>query len=139
MAKTLEQVYTDSEAGYKSSVIIPRFMPPDGEYTVSLNAVIDAAIQDELVVFVTGQIVDGDYAGRQMLVVRSGEKTRGFLKEAADLLLGNTALSVRETITSLKAKVAEAPIVGVEVRTSKPNAKGQTYSNARITGIVSTE
>jgi len=140
MAKSLAEVYADNNQAYKDARILPRWMPPDGDYTAALTDVIDMVVgdNDDLLIVVVAQIVDGPYQGRSFVAVRSGPKMRGPVKELADMVLQNTALDLKATVDALKARVmdpANAVTVAVGVKTTT-NAAGKTYTNARINGLV---
>lgn len=136
MAKSLQEVYNESEADYKSASVLPRWMPPNGDYTVAMSSVIETVIKDELVIFVIGTIADGEWQGRQFVLTRSGAKTRGMLKEVAEVVLSRSS-SIREDVEALKAACTQATLVAVTVdRTTAKN--GKEYANAHVNDVIKT-
>jgi len=135
MAKTLDQVYNDNTKAYADHVVIPRSMPPDGEYTAQLTAVVDWVGQDDGINVVTiGKIVDGEYQGRDFVVMRAGQTTLGFLKAFAGLILGQTGTPGAD-VAALKAKILEGVVVQVNVET-RPNKQGVEYTNAHVLRVL---
>jgi hypothetical protein len=135
MAKSLQEVYAEEQKAYESAVIIPRFMPPDGDYVVAFTGIVESVTkQNELLIVAVGTIADGEQAGRQMILNRFGARNRGMLKQFVELLIG-TSKTLREDVEALKAKATEAPMLAITVeRTTADN--GKTYANAQVNDLL---
>lgn len=109
MAKTMEQAYAEADDAYQRSQVIPRWTPPVGDYTAVLTDVMETMVTnkekaEELVIFVIAQIADGDLQGKRFVMVRSGAKTRGMLKQIVELTCG-ASVGLKADVEALRSRV----------------------------------
>lgn len=136
MPKSLEQVYAESQQAYDNAQIIPRSMPPDGQYTVAISRVAEMVSKkdESLSVIVIGQVVDGDFEGKEFVLQRYNAKYPDFFKAFVDLVIGESG-TLADDVKAVKEAADNNVLLSVEV-VRKVADNGREYANANVLGTV---
>ena len=141
MAKSIDECYRDGEAAYDDAVVVPRAMPPSGEYTVALDAVVDTVITNRegaegVLVRGVGKVLDGDMAGRRFVIFRGTNLDGSIagLKAAAELIGGEVA-GFKASVDALKAALGTVLQVDV-TRSMARDGSGREFTNTSLLGLV---
>jgi hypothetical protein len=141
MAKTLDEAYADANKGYANAVTLPRWNPPEGNYTALLTMVVDRvrhdrkANVDAIAIAAVCEIMDGEFTGRRFKLfdVSPLHESINMLKNLAEMATGKSG-ALKEDVEALKALCGQLALV-VRV-THTPREKGGEFVNAYVDEVL---
>jgi len=143
MDLNFEQMLAKHNQDYKEAEVYTDWMPPDGEYIVSIIKLTTGTSTKEGVDLVwwklTGRIEDVQDAklnGKEFSVGYYTSKVFGILKGAVNSLSGDTIDDLGQANAVLEAAVGK--IIRAKVRTSISRKNGKEYTNCFILEVIDT-
>jgi len=143
MDLNFEQMLAQHNQEFKEAEVYSNWMPPDGEYIVSLTKLThDTTTKDgtDLIWWnLKGRIEDVQdekLNGQEFTVGYYTSKVFGILKGAVNVLAGKEISDLSEAHAFLEAAVGL--VTRVEVRTSRSQKNGKDYTNCYIKEVINT-
>lgn len=151
MDLNFEQMLAQHNQEFKEAEIFSDWMPPDGEYIVSLIKLTSGTSSKNNVDLIwwnlKGRIEDvqnsvldeslGKLIGEDFTVGYYTSKVFGILKGAVKVLAGKDVNDLAEANVVLEASIGK--VVRVKVRTSRSKKDGKDYTNCFILNVIDTE
>lgn len=143
MDLNFEQLLATHNQEFKESEVFSNWMPPDGEYIVSLIKLDTGTFAKDGVSLpwwrLTGRIEDvqdENLNGKEFSVGYYTSRAFGILKGAAQALCGHPVDDLAEAHTILAESIGEVIRAKVETTISKKN--GKNYTNCYIQEVIDT-
>ena len=139
-----EKLLADHNQEFQEAEVFNNWMPPDGEYIVSLVKLTTGTSKkdgaDLMWWNLKGRIEDvqdENLNGQEFTVGYFTSKVFGILKGAVRVLAGQDVNDLAEANTVLEASIGS--VIRAEVRTSRSQKNGQDYTNCYIKEVLVAE
>lgn len=145
MDLNFEQLLANHNQEFKEAEVFDNWMPPDGEYIVSLVKLTTGSLtkdgKDLIWWRLTGRIEDvqdEQINGKEFSVGYYTSKAFGILKGAVKVLAGDIIHDLAEAHIVLKTSIGKVIRVKVDTRPGKGANAGKEYTNCYIQEVINT-
>ena len=145
MDLNFEQLLATHNQDFAEAVVFDNWMPPDGEYVVSLVKLATGSTSRDGVDLVwwklTGRIEDvqdGQLNGREFSAGYFTSKAFGILKGAVKTLNGDIIHDLGEAHLVLEAAIGKVVRVKIDTRPGKGANTGRDFTNCYIQEVINT-
>ena len=146
MDLNFEQMLAQHNQEFKEAEVFSSWMPPDGDYIVSLIKLDSGSSSKDGVDLVWWKlkgriedVQDEKLNGREFTVGYYTSKVFGILKGAVKTLAGEVVNDLAEAHNVLALAVNTGTIIRAKVETSTSRKNGKDYTNCYIQEVINTE